>query len=205
MAAENPLTKLPLAGQMGVGLGVAVVILGLFWWQYWSPKSAEQAKKTQKLEALRADIRKLEITANKLEEFKREVQQREAKLEQLKQILPTNKETPDLMRKVQYLAASSNLSVTTFDPGAVAQKEFYAEYPINLTVTGSYHNLALFFDRVGRIPRLVNANNVRIQSRPKPSALETLTATCVATTYVYVDKPAPAPGKKPPARPGQRK
>ena len=200
MAAENPLTKLPLAGQLGVAAGLAAVILGLFWYFYWSPASAEQAQKAKRLEDLRADIRKLEITANKLEEFKREVQQREAKLEQLKQILPTNKETPDLMRKVQYLASSSNLSVTTFDPGAVVTKEFYAEYPITLSVQGSYHNLALFFDRVGRIPRLVNANDVRIQSRPRPSASETITATCVATTYVYVDKPV-APAK--PARPGQ--
>jgi len=202
MAAENPLTKLPLAGQLGVAAGLAAVILGLFWYFYWSPASAEEAQKAKRLEDLRADIRKLEITANKLEEFKREVQQREAKLEQLKQILPTNKETPDLMRKVQYLAASSNLSVTTFDPGAVATKEFYAEYPITLTVQGSYHNLALFFDRVGRIPRLVNANNVRIQSRPRPTASDTISATCVATTYVYVDKPV-APPK--PARPAPKR
>jgi type IV pilus assembly protein PilO len=202
MAAENPLTKLPLAAQLGLAAGLAAVILGLFWYFYWSPASVEEAKNAKRLEDLRADIRKLEITANKLEEFKREVQQREAKLEQLKQILPPAKETPDLMRKVQYLASSSNLSVTTFDPGPVATKEFYAEYPITLTVQGSYHNLALFFDRVGRIPRLVNANNVRIQSRAKPTAQETISATCIATTYVYVEKAA-APPK--PARPAPRK
>lgn len=202
MAAENPLTKLPLAGQLGVAAGLAAVILGLFWYLYWNEATTQQAQKTQRLEELRADIRKLEITANKLEEFKREVQQREAKLESLKQILPPAKETPDLMRKVQYLASSSNLSVRTFDPGAVVNKEFYQEYPINLQVEGSYHNLALFFDRVGRIPRLVNANNVKITSRPRPTAQQTITATCVATTYVYVDKPPAPPG---PARPGQRR
>jgi len=199
MAAENPLTKLPLAGQLGVAAGLAAVILGLFWWQYWDPKSVEQAQKTQRLEELRADIRKLEITANKLEEFKREVAQREAKLEQLKQILPPAKETPDLMRKVQYLAASSNLSIKTFDPGAVVTKDFYQEYPINLAVEGSFHNLALFFDRVGRIPRLVNASQVRITADTRPTALKTITANCVATTYVYVDKPPAPPG------PGQRR
>jgi type IV pilus assembly protein PilO len=202
MAAENPLTKLPLAGQLGVAAGLAAVILGLFWYFYWSPASAEQAQKAKRLEDLRADIRKLEITANKLEEFKREVQIREAKLEQLKQVLPNEKQTADLMRKVQYLASQSNLTIKRFNPGNTVSKDFYQEWPINVEVEGNYHNLALFFDRVGRLPRLVNAGTLTVRNEARPTVSKTMRATLVATTYVYTGRAetAPKPGAKPAGR-----
>ena len=98
--ADNFFTKLSLAGQLGLSALVAAVILGLFWWQYWSPAQEEYKTKSTQLEALRTEIRALEVTANKLQEFQREVQLLEAKLETLKRILPPAKETPDLMRKV---------------------------------------------------------------------------------------------------------
>jgi type IV pilus assembly protein PilO len=198
MAAENPLPKLPLVGQLGISLGVAVLIGGLFYWLYWSDAVDKETKKTAELSALRDDIRKLEITASKLEEFKHEVQVREAKLEQLKQVLPAEKETPDLMRKVQYLAASSNLTIKRFTPGATVSKDFYQEWPINVDVEGTYHNLGLFFDRVGRLPRLMNTGGLKVRAQPRQTASNTIAASCVATTYVYVDKPAepPKPGQK---------
>ena len=84
----------------------------------------------------RSEIRALEVTANKLQEFQREVALLEAKLETLKRILPPEKETPDLMRKVQSLAAQSNLMITKFTPGATVNKEFYQEWPINVDVDG---------------------------------------------------------------------
>ena len=192
MAAENPLTKLPLLGQLGVSAAVAVVILGLFWWQYWDPKTVQQEAKIAQLKQLEDDIRRLEAVAAKLGEFQAKVTQLEAELERLKQLLPPQKETPDLMRKVEYLARESNLIVRKFQPTATINKDFYQEWPINIDVEGNYHNLALFFDRVGRLPRLVNAGNIKVRSQNKQTSNNTIASSCVATTYVYVEKP-PAP------------
>jgi type IV pilus assembly protein PilO len=213
--ADNPLTKLPLLGQLGVSAVLAAVIGGVFYWQFWGPMSEDEKKKSDELSALQADIRSLEVTANKLQEFQREVALREAKLETLKRILPADKETPELMKKVQYLAAQSNLIIRRFTPGATVNREFpiegqappkpgqqqsaqpaaeyYQEWPINVDVEGTYHNLGLFFDRVGRLSRLVNVGNLKVknQSAPKPS--NTIAVSCVATTFVYVEAP-PAPG-----------
>jgi type IV pilus assembly protein PilO len=200
--AENPLTKLPLAGQLGVSAGLAAVIAVAFWYFYWSDAVKQEAAKTANLETLQADIRKLEITANKLEEFKREVATREAKLETLKRILPAEKETPDLMRKVNYLALQSSLIIKRFNPAPTVTKEFYQEWPINVDVEGTYHNLAMFFDRVGRLTRLVNVGNVKVRANSRQTATNTITSNCVATTYVYVETPPPAAG---PARPGAAK
>ena len=72
------------------------------------------------------------------------------------------------MRKVQSLAAQSNLTIRTFTPGATVNKEFYQEWPINMAVDGSYHNLGYFFDRVSRLSRLVNVGNLKITLAPEP-------------------------------------
>jgi type IV pilus assembly protein PilO len=191
MAAENPLTKLPLLGQLGVSAAVAVVILGLFWWQYWDPKTVQQEAKIAALKNLEDDIRRLEAVAAKLGEFQAKVTQLEADLERLKQLLPPQKETPDLMRKVEYLARESNLIVRRFQPSATVTKDFYQEWPINIDVEGNYHNLALFFDRVGKFTRIVNISGLDVKGRDKPDSGATITATCVATTFVLLDKPAP--------------
>ena len=203
--ADNALTKLSTTGQLGVAAAAAVLIGGLFYWQYWGPAVEEERKKTAQLDKLRQEIRQLEVTASKLQDFQREVALLEAKLETLKRILPPEKETPDLMRKVQSLAAQSNLTIRTFTPAATVTKEFYQEWPINMAVDGSYHNLGYFFDRVSRLSRLVNVGNLKIASARDQSATRTISANCVATTFVYVDTPvtpSPAPGR--PGAPARR-
>ena len=220
--ADNPLTKLPLLGQLGISVVLGALIFGIFWWQVYSPMVEEETQKTAELTALQSDIRSLEVTANKLQEFQREVALREAKLETLKRILPADKETPELMKKVQYLAAQSNLLIKRFTPGATVNREFpiepapgaspaaagaptpaakpaqasneyYQEWPINVDVEGTYHNLGMFFDRVGRLSRLVNVGNLRIKNHPQPRPSNTIAVSCVATTFVYVEA-SPATG-----------
>jgi len=199
--ADNALARLPLAGQLGLSVFLGALICGGFWWFWYSPKTDEVNRKTAELDQLRASIRALEITASKLQEFQREVQLLEAKLETLKRILPPEKETPDLMRRVQQLASQSNLIIRRFNPATPVNREFYQEFPINVDVEGTYHNLGMFFDRVGRLSRLVNVGNVKIKAQTQQTANNTIAAACVATTYVYLDVP-PSP---PPGAPGARR
>ena len=225
--ADNPLTKLPLMGQLGLSAAVAAIIGGLFYYFSWSDLVAKENAKTAEWATLQSDIRSLEVTANKLQEFQREVALREAKLETLKRILPADKETPELMKKVNSLAVQSSLLIKKFTPGAVVNKEFpmepapgqkapgpgqpapapgaknaagqaneyYQEWPISVDVEGTYHNLGLFFDRVGRLSRLVNVGGLRIKNQATPKPSNTIQVSCTATTFVYVEAPpAGAPG-----------
>jgi len=198
--ADNALTRMSLGGQVGVSVGLAVVIGAAFYFGYWSDAVVERDGKATKLETLQKEIRALEVTAQKLGDFQREVALLERKLETLKSILPPAKETPDLMRKVQALAAQSNLNIGNFTPSATVNREFYQEWPINMGVSGSYHNLAMFFDRVSRLPRLVNVGNLNIRAQTNQTPSNTIGVSFVATTFVYIeDAPVPpgAPGAKP--------
>ena len=199
--ADNALARLPLAGQLAVALVVALMICGGFYWFYYSKALDEQKRKEQQLAELQKQIRALEATANRLPEFQREVQALEARLETLKRILPPEKEMPDLMRRVQYLAAQSSLAIRKFTPTNTSQREFYLEVPVNVEVEGTYHNLGAFFDRISRMSRLVNIGNVKIKSNREQTISNTIAVTAVATTYVYQEPPPEAPG---PARARRR-
>ena len=193
---ENPLTKLSLAGQLGVALVVAALICGGFYYFWYADAVEQQTKKEARLADLQKQIRALEATANKLPEFQREVQALEARLETLKRILPPEKEMPDLMRRVQYLAAQSSLQIRKFNPASPVQKEFYQEVPVALDLEGTYHNLGAFLDRISRMSRLVNMGNVKLKAQSKPTINNTIAASAVATTYVYQDAPPPAATQK---------
>lgn len=213
--AENPLTKLPLLGQLAVSVVVATLIGGAFWYFYWDEAVQTEKKKADELSTLNKEIQLLEVTKNKLEDFRREVDQRKTKLDLLKRILPVDKETPELMKKVQYLATQSNLGIKKFNPSPTVTKSFeqappkpaagqagpaqaqdsYQEWPISVDLEGNYHNLGQFLYRVSRLSRLVNIGSIKIKSQGTPKPMNTITVSCVATTYVYVEAPRPAAAK----------
>jgi type IV pilus assembly protein PilO len=200
--ADNALTKLPLAGQLGVAVVVAALICGAFYWFSYAEALEQEKKKEAQLAVLQKEIRALEATANRLPEFQREVQALEARLETLKRILPPEKEMPDLMRRVQYLAAQSSLAIRGFNPAPTAQRDFYVEVPVNLEVEGTFHNLGAFFDRISRMSRLVNIGEVKIKAQSQQVINNTIAVTAVATTYVYQEPPPVA--AQPGAAGGQR-
>ena len=201
--ADNPLTKLPLAGQLGVSAVIAALICGGFYYFWYSDALEQQRQKETRLADLQKQIRALEATANRLPEFQREVQALEARLETLKRILPPEKEMPDLMRRIQYLAAQSSLSIRKFNPAAVITKDFYQEVPVSIDVEGTYHNMGAFLDRVSRMSRLVNMSDLKIKAQSSQTLNNTVAITSTATTYVYLDN-VPPPGAATPGakRPG---
>jgi type IV pilus assembly protein PilO len=93
---------------------------------------------------------------------------------------------------MQSVATQSNLVIKSFKPAPIITKQLHAEWPIGLELEGTYHNLAMFFDRVGKFTRIVNITGVDIKGKARPDPNATITATCVATTFVLLDKPTPA-------------
>lgn len=202
------LSKLPWYGQVGVFVALAGVGVGGFYMYYEKPARTEMAGRATQLARLKADLAKGQATAKKLPEFKAEVEQLEARLANLRAVLPEEKDAADLLRQMQSVATQSNLTITSFKPAPVVTKELHAEWPITLELQGTYHNLALFLDRLGKFTRIVNISNLDVKGRDKSDPSETITATCVATTFVLIEKPAtPDPkgkGGKSAAKPAKK-
>ena len=187
--------KMSLGAQIVVFLLLAVAIYGAFYYFVYTGLEAEIETKTQERRELQDEVEKGKVTAARLPEFRREVERREATLQALSRILPSNKEVDDLLRKVQQMAAESSLNVLRFKPEATQPREFYAAWPISLELDGNYHNLAYFFDRLSKLSRIVNVSNLKVNSNKKPTISSTIRATCTATTFVFIEAPPPAQGK----------
>ena len=108
----------------------------------------------------------------------------ESRLESLRAVLPEQKDVADTLRRIQALATQSNLTLLRFTPGAQKQQPLYLEVPYQLIADGSFHNLALFFDRVAKFQRIINVGDISIAAKPRQEPNSTITATLTATTFV---------------------
>ena len=190
---------------LGIGLVIGGALLGLAYWQYLGPIKDDIQAQENRLEDLQHKKQEGMIAQQQLPKFREEVRQLELELDKLLRILPARRNTPDLLRRIRALAEQGDFNLKDFKPGLLTDKEFFSEWPISVDLDGTYHNLALLFDRVGRFSRIINIQDLTINGlNPTKANPHTIAATFVAKTFVYKepDANAPAtPGAKP-ARPG---
>ena len=190
------LSKLPWWAQIGAFVAVCAGAAYGFWHFYVAEMSADLKVRQTRLTALRADIARGVATARRLPEFETQVAQLESRLENLKQVLPEEKDVADILRRIQGLATQSNLSIQRFTPLAPVQQTLYAEIPYRLQAEGTYHNLGLFFDRISKFPRIISVSEINIRAKTPAEPNATITAECVATTFVLQEASTAAAGKK---------
>ena len=193
------LSKLPWWGQIAAFVLLAIGAVYGFHSYYVSDFQAEMAMRETHLKSLKGDINKGIATARRLPEFQAEVGNLGARLESLKNVLPEQKDVADTLRRLQGLATQSNLTLLRFTPSAPRQQPLYAEVPYRLTAVGSFHNLALFFDRVSKFPRIINVGDISITANPRQDPNSTIIADMTATTFVLTEGGGRGRGA-PPAR-----
>src|SRR5262245_809494 len=137
------LSKLPWYAQLSAFVLLAGGGCGLFYYQYEMPARADLEARQKQLASLRADVTKGRETARKLPEFQGQVADLQNRLESLRAVLPDEKDAADLLNRMQNVAAQSSLTIKTFKPGAIVTKTLHAEWPIQLELEGTYHNLAI--------------------------------------------------------------
>jgi type IV pilus assembly protein PilO len=189
---ELSLSKLPWWGQIGAFVVVCGGAAYGFWHFYVADMSADVNLRQTRLTSLRADIARGVATARRLPEFESQVAQLEQRLENLKQVLPEEKDVADILRRIQGLATQSNLSIQRFTPLTPVQQALYAEIPYRLQAEGTYHNLGLFFDRISKFPRIISVSDITIRAKNPPEPNATIMAECVATTFVLQEAVAGA-------------
>jgi len=196
------LSSLPRSAQLGIAALVAAALVAGFYFGYLRGPVGE-------LQQLRLDVKELEksvaetsAVASQLDRFKKELAVLEQRLTELRSILPSEKETPQVLRNSQEMAAASALKITRFNPQPVIPRPFHSDWPILIEVRGSYNALGEFFEKISRATRIVNVDNVAIKGIGNAmDPTMTLLASCTVTTFVYredvvVEAEKPAPAKK---------
>jgi type IV pilus assembly protein PilO len=193
MAIQTGLEGKPwYIGAVAGGVIAAALVAGA-WYLLVTPREKEIAAKTRELDALQVQISEGRAAKQKLPQFREEVRRLELELEKLLRILPARRNTPELLRRIRQLTEQGSFDLLRFTPGNFVDKDFYSEWPIAIRLNGSYHNLALFFDRVGRFSRIVNIENLKVAAiRPNPKG-QTISASFTAKTFVYREAPPPEP------------
>lgn len=156
------LNEQPLRVKAGILLLLVAVISVVYWYFFWSPKAEELERAQKRLKQDEVKVREYEAIASELPKFEREYKRLEKEFELAARKLPKDKEIPALIDGVYSEIAASNLDSITFAPKPQVTKEIYAEIPIEMEVIGTYFNLADFFDRISRLPRIVNVRDLQL-------------------------------------------
>ena len=180
--------------------GICGGLLALFWYQYLNPMNDDIQGRIKILNDLQVVIAKSLQQQKQLEQLKKEAQELEEKLDKLKTVLPLEKETDQIFRSVQQQATTSALRILRVAPRPLIDHEVYTEWPIDMEITGTYHNVGIFLDKIRQLPRIVNITGLRMNVRNAEgdqSFTTSVGATYVATTFVYKEEviapPAPPP------------
>jgi type IV pilus assembly protein PilO len=190
------LSKLPWQWQIGAFVLVCAGAVVGFWKFYVVDLQADIAMRQTRLTALKKDIAKGVSTARRLPEFQAQVDQLEQRLESLAAVLPEQKDVADILRRIQGLAAQSNLAIQRFTPQPSVQQALYAEVPFRIQAEGTYHGLGAFFDRISKFPRIINVGEITIKAKTEPGSSNTILAECTATTFVLQEGAIPKKGAK---------
>lgn len=173
--------KMPV--RIGILIGAIVLLLGAFIYFVYLPKTEEIDKTRESITELDTELNRAKLQRAKLPEKQKEMEEVEAQFNEAKKLLPNEKEIPSLLRKVTELGNESQLDFRVFTPKGERSKEFYNEMPFAIEVSGTYHNVAVFFEKVGKMERIMNINNVSM--KPVSDRSTTLVTTCDATTYRF--------------------
>jgi type IV pilus assembly protein PilO len=183
--------QIALFGALMAGLACA------FYFYYLRNLIQEQNSIYQDISKLEAAVAQGSAIESRLKRFKQELVQLEARLSVLQSILPSEKETPTVLRNIQHMAELSNLKIKKFTPQQVIPRAFYSDWPIAIELAGGYHGLGSFFEKVSQATRIIDVGTITITGIDKPvDNGQTLNASCTATTFVFREDQPAAPEEK---------
>jgi Tfp pilus assembly protein PilO len=197
--------------QWGIVVGGAVLVTAGMHYTVFKTQRDLNTAAQQKLDAKIKENTELEAYRPKLAEIERQVAGLKQQLEIERRIVPDEKEVDGFMRMLDAEASKAGIEIRRYTAEPVAQKDFYSEAPFDMELDGPYYSMLNFFDRVGKLERIVNVSNLLVSTTRKPSDAKTkktyqyapnesIVATCKATTFFSHDmdpagsaKPGPAP------------
>src|ERR1700730_11116897 len=173
------------AGAIAIWFFVVTFVLGYVW--VWQTKSPElQAAQSQE-QSLRTEFHNKHAKAINLDVYKQQLKDIERSFGALLRQLPGKTEVPNLLVDISQTGLSAGLEEKLFQPQAEQKKDFYAELPIKITLTGSYHQFGEFVSGIAALPRIVTLHDIEIKSVNK-DAYDQLTLDLTAKTYRYLDE-----------------
>jgi type IV pilus assembly protein PilO len=196
------IAKAPLGLKVGVVAGALVLVTALSYFVFslpYGPSISEVEVRIKRTEAeqvrLERDFTEKQAIANDLNRFRKEKELLEQRLDEALAELPEEKNIDELLGLFQDRAQKAGLEISTITPEAEKSEGFYARIPIPMTVTGNYHEIATFFDSLGRLKRIVNVSDISMTAPKDLAGKMVVDAKFMVTTYMFVNQ-GKSPAKK---------
>jgi type IV pilus assembly protein PilO len=175
--------------RIAICAGTFLLLGGAFFYFIYMPKAGRIDELQKEYDGLQVQLAKAKAAAKEIHKYEKQFKEAQANFRLALQILPNKKEIPSLLESISKSGTRSGLEFLLFKPEKEISRGFYAEIPVKIQVRGGYHNLAMFFDQVARLPRIVNISNIQIKgSTGSKGAGGYLEASCVATTFRFVEQ-----------------
>jgi len=169
-----------------------LALIGAFIYFSYLPKIEKVQMLEKENSSLVSQLTTAKAKAKQLATYRERKRQAEADFMIAKKLLPEKREIPSLLTGISQSGQDAGLEFLTFQPQNEVVKDFYAEIPVLIKVAGGYHNVAMFFDNVSRLYRIVNMKDIEMKAEQKESSL---TTTCTAVTYKFVELEKKSPGE----------
>jgi type IV pilus assembly protein PilO len=179
---------LPFNQRLLVYSGVAVLLVLLYASLLYMPRSTQISQQNEKIQAFEQEKAQLQAQLKDRDKTKAEIVEVEGRFNQAKAQLPEQKEIPELLKQVSNLGRDSGLDVVMFRQKAEVFKDLYAEVPVEMAVRGGYHQIALFFDKVRALDRIVNISDTSIKNPQSVGGRVQVDAAFAATTYRFLSE-----------------
>jgi type IV pilus assembly protein PilO len=178
----------PIAQKLGIAIAVALV-LAVLDWQYWyGPKGEELAQLREQLATQQEQLEAKRLKVNAREDEAKRIRDLQADVKRAEARLPEGREIADLLSNIAASARAVGLDLTLFRQKPETYSDFYADVPVQMEMRGTYHELALFLDRVKRLDRIVNVSDIHLAKPHVDGDVVVLEAACTATTFRFLDE-----------------
>jgi type IV pilus assembly protein PilO len=172
-----------------VGACFVAVAIGLIYVFVWQDRMPELQQREDQEQQLRNEFRSKHSKAVNLAIYKQQLSDIEKSFGALLRQLPSRTEVPNLLVDISQTGLAAALEEKLFQPGQEVKKDFYAELPIHIQLTGSYHEFGAFVSGIAALPRIVTLHDIQITpiSKDKNVAFDQLQLDLTAKTYRYLD------------------
>lgn len=186
----DSILKLPTSKKVLILVGILCVLVGIYGYLFYIPMQNEMRVLKTDLDKLMKELNEGKMITRDLEKFKLQVEKLNAELTEALTQLPNEKEIPEILKNISRLGKESNLEFTLFRPKTEEPQQFYAKVPIDLVVLGSYHNIGTFFDKIGKLPRIINVldfNMARVKDTKGRETDVLVRTSCLISTYRFIE------------------
>jgi type IV pilus assembly protein PilO len=180
--------ELPNTAKAGIAVGTVVVLLGLYYFAFYASLGDEMTFVEEDISKLELEIAEKKGIAANLPRFTEEVARLDIELVKALKELPDKKSIEQLLARVSDKVRDAGLEIRLFQPMPEQRKDFYAEIPVEIQVSGTYHQVATFFDEVGHLSRIVNVNQFILKEPTVKENDVLLNTSVVATSYRFLEE-----------------